>query len=134
MALARLFQRQLAADAQQADRLLQDCGAVPWWVPGLWHLEVANALLVAERRSVLPPADSDRFLARISSLTILTDTDPAQEMGTHILALAWAHALSSYDPTYLELAQRLGATLASFDRPLQQTATAIGISLIAAKT
>ncbi len=134
MALARLFQRQQAADAQQADRLLHDCGAVPWWVPGLWHLEVANALLVAERRSVLPPADSDRFLARISSLPILTDTDPAQERGTRILALAWAHALSSYDPTYLELAQRLGATLASFDRPLQQTATAIGISLIAAKT
>ena len=34
MALAWLFERQ----QPQA----------PWWVPSIWHLEVANALLVAE--------------------------------------------------------------------------------------
>jgi len=55
------------ADAQQADRLLQNCGDLPWWVPGLCQLKVANTLLVAECRSVLPRADS---------LPSLTDTDP----------------------------------------------------------
>jgi PIN domain len=46
-----------------------------------------------------------------------------------ILALARRHGLSSYDATYLELAQRLGAALASFDRQLNQAARAIGVAL-----
>jgi hypothetical protein len=38
------------------------------------------------------------------------------------MALAWAQGLSSYDASYLELAQRLGASLASFDRRLNEAA------------
>jgi predicted nucleic acid-binding protein len=131
MALAWLFERQQALDSARADRLLEACGEAPWWVPGLWHLEVANALLVAERRSVLPQAESDRFLARLNSLPIATDAEPTPERGVRTLALARAHALSSYDATYLELAQRLGAALASFDRQLNQAARVIGVPLFA---
>ena len=131
MALAWVFERQQPSDAEQASRLLDSCGDVPWWVPGLWHLEVSNALLVAERRSVLPPADSDLFLARLNGLPIRTDTEPTRERGARLLALARAHGLSSYDATYLELAQRLNATLASFDRPLNRAAAAIGVALFA---
>jgi predicted nucleic acid-binding protein len=45
--------------------------------------------------------------------------------------LARSHGLSSYDATYLELAQRLGAALASFDRQLNGAAAAIGVALFA---
>ncbi len=96
-------------------------------VSGIWRS--ANALLVAERRSVLPPADSDLFLARLNGLPIRNDTEPTRERGARLLALARAHGLSSYDATYLELAQRLNATLASFDRPLNRAAAAIGVAL-----
>jgi hypothetical protein len=48
MALAWLFERQQPKDIEQANRLLGACGKSPWWVPSLWHQEVANALLVAE--------------------------------------------------------------------------------------
>ena len=48
MALAWLFERQQPQDIEQANRLLGDCGESPRWVPSIWHLEVANALLVAE--------------------------------------------------------------------------------------
>jgi predicted nucleic acid-binding protein len=129
MALAWLFERQQPVDNERANHLLAACGEVPWWIPGLWHLEVANALLVAERRSLLPQAESDRFLARLHSLPMLTDTDPCPERGARILALARHHALSSYDASYLELAQRLGAALASFDRQLNRAASSIGVAL-----
>jgi predicted nucleic acid-binding protein len=95
MALAWLFERQQPMDIEQANRLLGACGESPWWVPSLWYLEVANALLVAERRSVLPQVESDCFLARLSSLPILMDTDPLPERRTRIMALGRDHGLSS---------------------------------------
>lgn len=91
MALAWLFERQQSFDIEWANRLLAACGEVPWWIPGLWHLEVANALLVAERRSVLPRSESDRFLARLYSLPMLTDTDPFPERGARIMP--WPEAM-----------------------------------------
>lgn len=130
MALAWLFEREQPSDRERADRLLATCGEVSWWIPELWHQEVSNALLVAERRSVLPQPDSDRFLARLSSLPFFTDSDPVAERRSRILALARSHGLSSYDATYLELAQRLGAALASFDRQLNRAAAALGVALL----
>jgi hypothetical protein len=48
MALAWLFERQQPQDIEQANRLLGACVESQWWVPSLWHLVVANAILVAE--------------------------------------------------------------------------------------
>ena len=61
MALAWVFERQQPEDGLRASRLLSTCGNQPWWVPGLWHLEVANALLVAERPGVIRSSASDLF-------------------------------------------------------------------------
>ncbi len=129
MALAWVFERQHADDRERAHRLLEACGADSWWVPGLWHLEVTNALLVAERRSLISQDQSDLFLARLSSLPIDTDAGTLPQRQSTILALARAHGLSSYDATYLELTHRLDATLASFDRQLNQAASGLGIAL-----
>ncbi|MDA0216264.1 MAG: type II toxin-antitoxin system VapC family toxin [Cyanobacteria bacterium] len=130
MALAWVFERQQAKDAARASQLLATCGEEPWWVPGLWQLEVANALLVAERRGLIEPEASDLFRARLASLPISCDDDTAQERQSRLVVLARCHGLSSYDATYLELAQRLGARLASFDRRLNQAATAAGVALV----
>lgn len=131
MALAWVFERQLPSDAERASRLLAAFGEQAWWVPGLWHLEVANALLVAERRSVIAPDASELFLARLSHLPICTDGDAVKERQPRVMALGRAHGLSSYDATYLDLAQRLGASLASFDRRLNQAAVALGVPVYA---
>lgn len=129
MALAWVFEREQTSDAARANRLLAACGDQAWWVPGLWHLEVVNALLVAERRRVIESSASDLFLARLSGLPICMDGDLGPEQQPRLTALARAHGLSSYDATYLDLAQRLGATLASFDRKLNQTAADLGVPL-----
>ena len=132
MALAWVFERQQPGDAALADRLLAACGDEAWWVPGLWHLEVANALLVAEHRGVIAASASDLFLDRLRSLPISTDGSGAQERQPRVFALARAHGLSSYDAAYLELAQRLGATVASFDRQLVQAAADLALALYGA--
>ena len=131
MALAWVFEREQASDAARASRLLAACGEHTWWVPGLWHLEVVNALLVAERRKLITSNVSDLFLARLSGLPINSDGDMGPEQQPRLIALARVHGLSSYDATYLELAQRLDATLASFDRKLNRAATDLGVPLLA---
>ncbi len=129
MALAWVFERELRSDAQRAEQLLASCGHDPWWVPSLWHLETANALVVAERRGVIRADHSDAFLDRLHSLPITTDAQPPAERQWRQLELARRHALSLYDATYLELALRLGAGLASFDRKLNEAAASLGVVL-----
>ena len=46
-----------------------------------------------------------------------------------MLVIARAQGLSSYDATDLELAQRLGASLASFDRRLNEAAQRLDLAL-----
>ena len=46
-----------------AEAILDGCLIYRRHVPSLWSLEVANALLVGERRRRITPADSARFLA-----------------------------------------------------------------------
>ncbi len=98
-------------------------------MPALWHLEVANALLVAERRGVIASSASDLFRSRLQALPIETDATPLQETEPRILAIARAQGLSSYDASYLELAQRLGGSLASFDRRLNEAAQRLHVAL-----
>ena len=129
MALAWVFERQQASDVARADQLLNSCGSQPWWVPALWHLEVANALLVAERRGVIQANASDLFRSRLQALPITTDATPLPDSEPRIITLARAQGLSSYDASYLELAHRLGASLASFDQRLNRAAEAVGVAL-----
>ena len=56
MVLAWLFERTVVAEAQQADRALLAVADARTLVPPLWHSEVANALLLAERRGVVTEA------------------------------------------------------------------------------
>jgi hypothetical protein len=72
--LAWIFRRQRADQAELADRVLQRRDQEQWIVPTLWPLEVANALLVAERRAVIQPEQSESFLGKLAALR--TPLDP----------------------------------------------------------
>ena len=96
-------------------------------VPQLWHLEVRNALLVAERRGRLSANQVDMRLADLHTLPIHTDASPDLAIA---FALSRAHSLSFYDSLYLELALRHRATLASLDGGLIQAGIAEGLSLV----
>jgi len=127
--LAWIFARERADQAEQADRVLQSRGQEEWFVPSLWPLEVANALLVGERRGVIQPNVSEAFLRRLAALRIGVDPETLDLAQPRTLELARQHQLSAYDATYLELAVRLDARLATFDRRLLLAADVMGCGL-----
>lgn len=116
-ALAWLFGRDDKAERKRADAMLDALGAGAL-VPVLWHSEVCNALVVAERRKVASTAQSTDFLSRLGALPIDTDSAPMTARREIVLELARRFGLSVYDAVYLELALRNDARLASFDRQL----------------
>lgn len=99
-------------------------------VPSLWELEVANTLLVAERKQRLTQADSLYFLELLFALPIERDQLPASFTFQNILPLAREHTLSSYDAAYLELAMRKNLPLATDDVSLKKAAARCGVKLI----
>jgi predicted nucleic acid-binding protein len=97
-------------------------------VPSLWHLEVANSLLVGERRKRSSEADTVNWLRFLESLPIAVDEETVTRAWSTVLTLARSHNLSAYDASYLELAIRRGLPLATLDDKLKTAATAIGIA------
>jgi predicted nucleic acid-binding protein len=98
-------------------------------VPSLWPLEVANALLVGERRKRITPADTARFLAILDAFPITVDGETVAHAWADTMHLARAHNLSSYDASYLELAIRLGLPLVAQDGKLKAAAAVVGVPL-----
>ncbi len=97
--------------------------------PSIWPLEVANVLLVAERRGRLQPSDTPRFVELLGSLPIEVDEVSLGRATGAILALGREHALSSYDAAYLDLAIREAVPLASRDQTLVEAARSCGVTL-----
>ena len=98
--------------------------------PPLWIVEMANVLVVAERRGRITPADASRAIELMQSLPIRVDSvDLRTVNGTRLLAREYR--LSAYDASYLELAQRAGLPLATVDRDLSMAAGKCGVPLLA---
>ena len=99
-------------------------------VPPHWMLEVVNALLVAERRKRIPAAAVDHALGVLRQIPVRYDSDSSSAVITQTLELARQNMLSIYDAAYLELALRLGASLATLDEPLKAAAKRRGVKII----
>ncbi|GJI92723.1 MULTISPECIES: type II toxin-antitoxin system VapC family toxin [Duganella] len=129
MVLSWIFERADAAERDLADRALQALSGASASVPALWHVEVANALLVGERRRVITPVQGADFLRRLDRLSIRVDVAETAAHRDAIMALARLYDLTAYDACYLELALRSSGALASFDAKLIKAAGAAGIAV-----
>jgi predicted nucleic acid-binding protein len=96
-------------------------------VPGLWPLEVANILVLAERRKRSGEAETSKWLSLLRLLPIRVDDETTARAWSDILHIARSHELTAYDAAYLELALRLGLPLASLDDKLKAAAADAGI-------
>ncbi len=101
-------------------------------VPDLWHLEVANTLVVGERRKRSTQADTVTWLGFLAQLPITVDDETKAHAFRETLNLAREHNLSAYDAAYLELAMRRGLPLATLDEKLKTAARTIRAPLFGA--
>jgi len=107
--------------------LLQQNGA---WVPGLWRLEVGNALQTGIRRKRHDADFRDATLADLSRLPIQIDPETDQQAWGPTLQLAVRHQLTLYDAAYLELAIRRNLPLATLDEELRKAAVTAKVRVL----
>lgn len=98
----------------------------PLWVPALWGYEIANSLLIAERRGRIREAEASRALGIILELPLEVDAVSSAEALWRWRMLGQEHGLTAYDAAYLELAMRRQLPLATFDQALLKAAKAAG--------
>lgn len=128
-ALAWFFEDEATAESVNLLRSINENRPI---VPTVWPLEVANTLLIAERRKRISAQMFDDYVQRLAQFNIEVESNDDASVLTHVLPLARQHALSSYDASYLELAVRRRLPLASRDERLKRAAVSAGVELIPA--
>ena len=123
--MAWCFEDEATPVAEEVLDQLRDGDAV---VPSLWQLEVANVLLVAERRGRISEAQASRFVGLLEQLPIRVDTDGVDM--TSVLSVGRRHGLSAYDACYLVLAERRGAPRATLDAALATAGRTAGVIVL----
>ena len=113
--------------APEADAARQRLATQSAYVPRIWHLEMRNALLVAERRGRLSRRMAEERLDALAELPIRTDQDPNFRAA---MDLARKRGITFYDALYLELALRMTAALATLDNALARAAASEGLDLL----
>ncbi len=127
VALAWCFADEASPETDKLFELLRDEGGI---VPGLWHLELSNVLLLAERRGRMSTSAVIAQLDIIATWPIATDQETTQRAWREILTLARTEGLTSYDAAYLELALRRGLPLLTKDHDLASAAQRLGIAVL----
>ena len=126
MALAWRIDREDRTEAALAHRAFAEVSTSGAKVPALWYAEVTNTLLVFERAKRLTEQDSVNYLADIAQLAITQDDLQSALRQPLVLELGRRYMLTAYDATYLELAMRRAAVLATFDKQLAEAVRLAG--------
>ena len=105
-------------------------GGRPFVVPGLWMVEVANAMLVLMRRGRIEKRELSRALEALRLLRPEIDDQAPVLAFDRVSDLAIKHWLSVYDAAYLEIALRRGLPLATRDEGLRKAAARSRVPLL----
>jgi predicted nucleic acid-binding protein len=98
-------------------------------VPSLWIYEIANVLLVAQRRGRISAERIQYVLETVIDFNLRID-EVAPESALRLSRLAWQHGLTVYDAAYLDLALRNCAPIATKDKALLQAMQAANVYLV----
>ncbi len=95
-------------------------------VPSLWWFETRNLLMTHELRGRIRADDTNFFIRYFEKLPIQTDKEPQTDAITKI---ARKGSLTYNEACYLELAQRRGVPIATFNKKMAHVAYMEGIRL-----
>jgi predicted nucleic acid-binding protein len=109
------------------DRIRLMAKREPLHVPAVWSLEVANALLVLQRRGNISENAAKTTADLLGDLVVTVHQDRLTI--PELLAFAAKYRLSAYDASYLDLALFLHLPLACRDGPLQRALSGAGVRL-----
>ena len=99
-------------------------------VPPVWPLEIGNVLQVAVKRGRLHAKDMGRLIKELRALPIEIDGTSIERSFEETLALAKKYDLTTYDASYVELAQRRDVALATLDHKLRKACLSAKISVL----
>lgn len=100
--------------------------------PSIWPIELASALLTAQRRKRISPQNRRMLLERLAALPVACDAPPTFATLQTLADLANEHGISVYDACYLGLALDQGLSLATFDGALRAAASRAGVATLPA--
>jgi predicted nucleic acid-binding protein len=98
-------------------------------VPMTWGLEVANVIARSEAKDLVTAAQSGSFITLLEGIPIDVDAETFTHVLSDTLQLSRRYRLSLYDASYLELALRSGAPIASLDDDLRRAAAKAGVKI-----
>lgn len=100
------------------------------YVPALWHWECANVLLnMVKRQSILLP-EVPGYLELMRYVNPQADGIPDSKVQHATVELAYLSGLGYCDASYVELALRLKAQLATYDDKMKIAAQNLGIECL----
>ncbi|MBI4031643.1 MAG: type II toxin-antitoxin system VapC family toxin [Proteobacteria bacterium] len=115
-----------------ADKVLEELEGQVALVPSVWALEIANGLLVGERRKRISQVEILRFMDLLEAFPVQEVSLPVSAHIAGVLPLGREYGLSAYDASYLDAAIRNGAELATADDALEKAARKAGIPIMCA--
>jgi predicted nucleic acid-binding protein len=101
-------------------------------VPAHWPVELANALLVNQRRGRIPAATIDAIIDNLFAFRPIIDTSPSLDQITSVIQFATKEKLTVYDAVYVQLALTRNAYLATIDTDMRACARRLDIPLLPA--
>jgi predicted nucleic acid-binding protein len=96
--------------------------------PLIFEIEVTNALRTNLRRGRIDLAERNEALSLLARMNVTVSSD--QPSLTEIIALSDRHDLTTYDASYVALAQKHGALLATQDQAMARAARAEGLAVL----
>jgi len=97
--------------------------------PVHWPLEVANGLLMAERRKRITQVIRRKSLEDARALPVEIDSETGEAAWSETSDLAAKYKLSIYDAAYLELARRHSLPIATLDDELKIAAASERVTI-----
>ena len=112
------------------DALIDELERTTAVAPAIWPYEVANALLVAQRRARIDDDDLIRVRRALAALPIEVEAVASDHILAAVADLGRRLDITSYDAAYIELAVRRRLPLATLDARLRKACAVLKVAVL----